>query len=88
MISTPDLPPEVAEAAVGQIVGHDQLERALQDSSVETLLRSGVKDFGQLKKGNALLPKLMCAGGKVLHGEPRSGDALLSALKQIYNLDQ
>lgn len=88
LISTPDLPPEVAEAAVGQIVGHDQLERALQDSSVETLLRSGVKDFGQLKKGNALLPKLMCAGGKVLHGEPRSGDALLSALKQIYNLDQ
>ena len=34
LISTPDLPPEVAEAAVGQIVGHDQLELAKEDSSV------------------------------------------------------
>tara|TARA_B100001287_G_scaffold269561_1_gene267187 strand:- start:523 stop:939 length:417 start_codon:yes stop_codon:yes gene_type:complete len=86
LISTPDLPPEVAEAAVGQIVGHDQLDLAKQDSSGEALIKSGVKDFGQLKKGNSLLPKLMCAGGTVLHGEPRSGEALLSALTQIYDL--
>ena len=86
LISTPDLPPEVAEVAVGQIVGHDQLDLAKQDSSGEALIKSGVKDFGQLKKGNSLLPKLMCAGGTVLHGEPRSGEALLSALTQIYDL--
>ncbi|MBG69807.1 MAG: hypothetical protein CMN06_06765 [Roseibacillus sp.] len=86
LISTLDLPPEVAEAAVGQIVGHDQLELAKQDPSVESLIKSSVKDFGQLKKENSLLPKLMCAGGKVLHGEPRSAEALLSVLNQIYDL--
>lgn len=86
LISVTDLSPEVAEAAVGQIVGHDQMELAEQDPWVKETLKSSIKDFGQLKKVNATLPKLMCAGGKVLHGEPRSGEALLATLEQIYGI--
>ncbi len=88
LISITDLSPEVAEAAVGQIVGHDQLQLAGQDPWVKEILKSSIKDFGQLKKVNALLPKLMCSGGKVLHGEPRSGEALVSTLEQIYGMSQ
>ena len=86
LISTPDLPPEVAEAAVGQIVGHDALTKALKSPWVKRTLRSSIQDFGQLRARNPLMPKVMCIGGQVLHGEPRSKEALLGTIRQLYKL--
>ena len=84
---SPAMLPEVAKAAVGQIVGFEKLDEAMKDSWVEKQLASGIVDYGQLAKStrSKAMPKIVFMNGAVLNGEPREED-LLKALKDAYKL--
>ena len=89
MFASPTLLPEVAEAAVGQIVGFEELENALKDPWVEKQLKSGVADYGQLARSTRIgaMPKVVFMNGHVLSGEPREED-FLKALNNAYTLSK
>ncbi len=86
LFSRPVLPPEVAEAAVGQIVGHDELARALGDPWINELLMDDISDFKQMIFRTRAMPKLIVGDDQVLHGAPRSKEVLLETLEQLYEL--
>ncbi|MCH2063546.1 MAG: vitamin K epoxide reductase family protein [Roseibacillus sp.] len=88
LFSRPVLPPEVAEAAVGQIVGYDNLARALEDSWINELLKDGINDFKQMIVQTRAMPKLVVGDNLVLSGAPRSKEVLLEDLEQIYGLQE
>ncbi|MFP6883066.1 MAG: hypothetical protein VCA40_01445, partial [Roseibacillus sp.] len=79
-------PPEVAEAAVGQIVGYDELARALEDPWINQILETGIKDFKQMIFRSGAMPKLVVGDDEVLHGAPRSREVLLETLERLYRL--
>jgi uncharacterized membrane protein/protein-disulfide isomerase len=89
LFASPTLLPEVAEAAVGQIVGFEELESALKDPWVEKQLKSGVADYGQLARSTRIgaMPKVVFMNGQVLSGEPREED-FLKALNNAYKLSK
>jgi len=86
LFSRPVLPPEVAEAAVGQIVGYDELARALEDPWINQILETGIKDFKQMIFRSGAMPKLVVGDDEVLHGAPRSREVLLETLERLYRL--
>ena len=87
LFSQPVLPPEVAEAAVGQIVGHDELTKALEDPWINEHLESNVNDFKQMILTTRAMPKMVIGDDQVLHGVPRSKEVLLQTLGQHYKLN-
>ena len=86
LFSRPVLPPEVAEAAVGQIVGYDNLARALEDPWINQILETDINDFKQMIVQTRAMPKLLLGDDQVLHGAPRSKEVLLETLEQLYEL--
>ncbi len=87
LFSRPILPPEVAEAAVGQIVGHDELAREMEDPWINQHLKSNVSDFKQMILTRRAMPKMVIGDNDVLHGAPRSKEELLQTLEKQYGLN-
>ncbi|HJM63948.1 MAG: vitamin K epoxide reductase family protein [Roseibacillus sp.] len=88
LFSRPVLPPEVAEAAVGQIVGYDELAGALEDPWINQILETGINDFKQMILHTRAMPKLVVGDDEVLHGAPRSREVLLENLERLYRLGE
>ena len=88
LFSRPVLPPEVAEAAVGQIVGYDELAGALEDPWINQILQTGINDFKQMIFRTRAMPKLVVGDDEVLHGAPRSREVLLGNLERLYRLSE
>lgn len=88
LFTRPVLDPELAELAVEQIVGAEELESALKDPWVEELLTANISDFSQLTTRTIKMPKLLTGGDKILHGLTRTSEVLLLALEKEFGLPE
>lgn len=84
----PVMEPEVAKAAVSALVGHDELEKALQDPWIDELITANNNHFKQLIVQTRHMPKILgiLSDNKVMHGVPRSKEILLDAIEKEFKL--
>ena len=87
LFTRPVMDPEIAEIAVAQIVGEEELAKALKDPWVDDLLKADLNDFSQLIRTTIKMPKLLVLpNGKLLHGLMKSPEILLRELEKEFKL--
>lgn len=86
LFTRPVLAPEVAEIAVGQIVGEEALAKALQDPWIEEVLAANLNDFRQVTSKTVRMPKLLVGKNRMLHGLTKTPEILLRALEKEFGL--
>lgn len=88
LFTRPVLQPEIAEVAVAQLVGEEELAKAMEDPWVEEIIKADVEDFRQFVEigKTPKMPKLVYNKGKVLHGLTRTAEILLQSLEKEFGL--